>query len=97
MNTQERNRGAYPGGGFTQRPNTAALFVNRKRGDNAKAPNLKGTGNIVIDGGTYDLDIAAWTRESPKAGRWLSLSIELKGETTTAPVVTADRDEDGQF
>ena len=78
VDTQQRNRGAYPGGGFTQRPNSGALFVNKQRGDNAKAPNLKGTGTIEIGGVTYHLDIAAWTRESPKAGRWLSLSIRLK-------------------
>ena len=95
VDTQERNRGAYPSGGFTQRPNSAALFVNRNRGTNEKAPNLKGDGTVEIDGATYELDIAAWTKESPKAGKWLSLSIKVK--TSTAPFVTADRDEDGRF
>jgi hypothetical protein len=63
---------------FEERPNSGVLFVNNKRGGNEKAPSMKGSGNIVIRGVTYDLDIAGWTRESPRAGKFLSLSIKVK-------------------
>jgi hypothetical protein len=61
--------------------NSGVLFVNKKRGDNAKAPNLKGDGRITIDGRDYELDLAAWTRQSDRAGKFLSLSIKPKGDT----------------
>jgi hypothetical protein len=63
---------------FEQRANSGQLFINRQRGDNEKAPRMKGSGCVVIAGVTYDLDIAAWAKESPKAGKWLSLSIKVK-------------------
>jgi hypothetical protein len=63
---------------YEHRPNSGSLFKNRDRNNNERAPNLKGSGLIEIDGRTYELDLAAWTRESAKAGKWLSLSISLK-------------------
>ena len=65
---------------YEQRVNSGQLFKNRER-KNDKAPNLKGVGLLELeDGSLIELEIAAWTRESPKAGRWLSLSIKLKSE-----------------
>jgi len=60
--------------------NSGVMFRNTKRGDNPKAPNLKGTGHVTINGVDYELDLAAWTREGPRAGKFLSLSIKLKGD-----------------
>jgi len=60
--------------------NSGVLFKNTKRGDNPKAPTLKGTGHVTIGGVDYELDIAAWTHESAKAGKFLSLAIKLRGE-----------------
>jgi hypothetical protein len=62
------------------RPGQGQLFKNRDR-KNEKHPNLKGTALLELaDGTTVELDIAGWTKESPKAGKWLSLSIKLKGD-----------------
>ena len=51
---------------------------------------MKGNGRITIDGVEHKLDIAAWTRATEKAGKFLSLSIKLKtdggrGEVRGAP------------
>jgi hypothetical protein len=65
---------------YERRPGQGTLFRNRDKGDNEKAPNLKGTALLELaDGSLVDLEIAAWSRESEKAGKWLSLSIKLKG------------------
>jgi hypothetical protein len=64
---------------YEQRPNSGQLFKNRER-KNEKHPNLKGTGLLELaDGTLVQLEIAAWTKESPNAGRWLSLTIRQKG------------------
>jgi hypothetical protein len=64
---------------FETRPGQGSLFKNRDR-KNDKAPTLKGTAVLELaDGTLVDLEIAAWTRESPKAGKWLSLSVRPKG------------------
>jgi hypothetical protein len=74
------------------RTNSGVLFVNNKRGDNAKAPNCKGEGSLTVPAGyitehwdgTSDLvvplDLAAWTRQSERAGKYQSLSIKPKGD-----------------
>jgi hypothetical protein len=65
---------------FEQRPGTGALFKNRHH-DNPNAPTLKGNGLLQLDNGrVVEVELAAWTKESAKAGRWLSLTIKLKGE-----------------
>jgi hypothetical protein len=64
---------------YEQRPGQGSLFKNRDKGNNERAPNLKGTGLLELaDGSLIELDIAAWTKESQKAGKWLSLTIKLK-------------------
>jgi hypothetical protein len=66
---------------YELRPGQGQLFKNRDRGNNDRAPNLKGTALLQLaDGTTVELDIAAWTKESDKAGKWLSLNVKLKGE-----------------
>jgi hypothetical protein len=65
---------------YEQRPSTGSLFSNRGR-KNGKAPNFKGSGLLELDGGRLvELDLAGWTRESERAGKWLSLSIKLKAD-----------------
>jgi hypothetical protein len=63
---------------FEKKPGTGALFRNRDRDDNDRAPNLKGYALVEINGEPYELDIGAWTRESERAGKWLSLRVKLK-------------------
>jgi len=63
---------------FQQKPGQGALFRNRDRGDNERAPNLKGTALVLVGDQILELEIAAWTRESEKAGKWLSLSVKAK-------------------
>jgi hypothetical protein len=73
---------------YENRPNSGALFKNDKKGDNPKAPNLKGRGLLELDDGSLvELDIAAWTRESRTGQKFWSLSIKLKD---------ADRQHDDQ-
>jgi hypothetical protein len=56
--------------------NSGSLFRNNYRGDNPKRPNLRGNGRVTIDGVEYELDLAAWTREGEKAGKYLFLTIK---------------------
>lgn len=64
--------------------NSGQLFKNRDKGNNQKAPNLKGNALLELaDASTVEFDIAAWTRESERAGRWLALSIKLEGAPET--------------
>jgi hypothetical protein len=63
---------------MTQRTNTGFLFKNKKHVEGDKTPNLKGTGCVTIEGKEYQLDLAAWTKTSENAGKFLSLSIEVK-------------------
>jgi hypothetical protein len=64
---------------YENRPNSGVLWQNRKHVDGDKLPSLKGEGLLELpDGSMVTLDIAAWTKESPKAGKWLSLSIKVK-------------------
>jgi hypothetical protein len=64
---------------YEAKAGTGTLFhVGEKKNDNQ--PDLKGNAVIEIDGKRYQLDIAAWTKESERAGEYLSLSIKLKDE-----------------
>jgi hypothetical protein len=58
--------------------NSGVLFINNKRNGNDRAPNLKGGGRITIDGREYELDLAAWTKRSERADKFLSLSINSR-------------------
>jgi hypothetical protein len=62
---------------FEQRPNTGTLFGNRELASNQGA-NMKGDALLQLDGSIVELDIAAWLKESPKAGKFYSLSVKLK-------------------
>jgi hypothetical protein len=75
---------------FEQRANSAQLFKNRDKKSDSH-PNLKGEGALDAtairqyladnpETSTIPLELAAWTKESEKAGKWLSLSVKLKGE-----------------
>jgi len=70
---------------FEARPNSGALFQNKNKGNNEKAPNLKGNALLELeDGSTVELDLAAWTKQSDKAGKWLSLSVKLKQDSDSS-------------
>jgi hypothetical protein len=65
--------------GFENRPGQGALFRNRHKGENDNAPNLKGTALLQLnDGQLVEIEISAWTKESEKAGKWLSLNVKPK-------------------
>ena len=64
---------------YQERPNSGSLFRNRDLGKNPKAPTMKGEALLELeDGRLVRLDIAGWSRESEKAGKWLSLNVKLK-------------------
>jgi uncharacterized protein (DUF736 family) len=65
--------------GFEKRDMSGALFRNDQKG-NDKAPNSRGY--VIIGGVEYEL--SGWTRESDKAGRWVSLAVKRKDD---APAV----------
>jgi hypothetical protein len=69
---------------FEQRPNSGTLFKNRDKKE-PKHPDLKGDGLIEIAGTLYPVEIGAWTKETPKAGKFLSLSLKLK-QSRSAPI-----------
>jgi hypothetical protein len=87
---------------FEHSPGSGALFKNRHK-KNPKAPNLVGSAVLEMeDGSRVDVEIAAWTRESPKAGKWLSLAVELKrdrqnGDRPTQKRLQDDSDIDRAF
>jgi hypothetical protein len=64
---------------FQNRPGQGALFKNRDHAKNPKSPNLKGDALLQLeDGSTVEIELAAWTKEGPTAGKWLSLSVKPK-------------------
>src|SRR5262249_27481111 len=83
---------------YEQKPGQGQLFKNRNRGDNDRAPNLKGTALLQLeDGQTVELDIAAWTKESQKAGKWLSLTVKPKTVRQRFDNASGNRDRFNQF
>ncbi|HKD69788.1 MAG TPA: hypothetical protein VKB84_23315 [Candidatus Binataceae bacterium] len=78
--------------------NSGVLFQNREHAKNPKAPKLRGTGRVTIDGQQYELELAAWTKQSERAGKFLSLSIKLKGDhsaaSRNAPAQQQDKEPD---
>ena len=78
---------------FEHKPGTGSLFKPRDR-KNDRAPNLTGGAIVEIGDELYELDISAWTKESPKAGKWLSLSVKLKTVRPAARQPADDSDMD---
>jgi hypothetical protein len=78
-----------------ERQNSGVLWRNREKKDD-RHPSLKGDGSTTVsaeyikqhwDGHsdlTVPLDIAAWTKQTERTGKFLSLSIKLKGERIVA-------------
>jgi hypothetical protein len=64
---------------YEQRPGSGTLFRNREK-KNPNHPDLKGDALVEIDGQLYQLELAAWTKQSERAGKFLSLSVKLKGD-----------------
>ena len=94
-------------------PNTGALFINN-RDDNPKAPQWKG--DIELDADLLrvlvekakarqpiKLSLAGWEKESPKAGRFISLRADKpyeKPSAAPAPIKSSggfDVDEDDEI
>jgi hypothetical protein len=65
---------------YELRPNSGTLFRNLGKKDNPKAPDFKGDALIEVNGQHYQLDIGGWTKQTERAGKFLSLSIKLKGD-----------------
>lgn len=68
-----------------------SLFKNNKVSE--KAPDCKGS--VLINGQLYE--IAAWKRESERAGAWLSLSVKLKQDDLPAGSRSDDEKEELPF
>jgi hypothetical protein len=65
--------------GYEAKPGSGTLFRNKDR-KAANHPNLKGSALLQLeDGRLVELELAAWTKESERAGKFLSLSVKLKG------------------
>ena len=60
---------------------SGSLFKNQKR-EKDTHPNM--TGSALIDGVEYW--VSGWTKESEKAGKWISLSFKPKEEVQKAGV-----------
>ena len=73
---------------YKLKPGQGQLFRNREKKED-RHPNVKG--NAMIDASavhqylaehpdatTMPLELAAWTKESDRAGKWLSFSVKLK-------------------
>ena len=71
---------------YEQRDNSGSLFPNDKKGDNEKAPNLKGEGKYVCPhcGESSGLWLSGWTRTTAKGLKWLSLSLQPKEQQAKA-------------
>ena len=64
---------------FENRPGQGALFKNRDHEKNPKSPNLRGDALLQLeDGQLVAIEISAWTKESERAGKWLSISVKPK-------------------
>jgi hypothetical protein len=63
---------------------SGSLFKNQKR-EKDTHPNM--TGSALIDGVEYW--VSGWTKESEKAGKWISLSFKQKDEVQKAGVQKA--------
>lgn len=59
---------------YEQKPGQGALFKNKKKGENEKAPDY--TGSINIEGTTYDL--AAWIKKTEGKPPFMSISAKIK-------------------
>jgi len=70
---------------YEQKLNTGSLFANRDHAKNPKAPNAKGTALVQVGNQFVELELAAWTRESDKAGKWQSLSLKVKSVRPAPP------------
>jgi hypothetical protein len=70
---------------YEHRPGQGSLFKNKDALGNPRAPNLKGSALIQNCDQFYELDLAAWTKKSDRAGKWLSLSVKLKQQRKPAP------------
>jgi hypothetical protein len=61
------------------KPNRGVLWRNNKHVDGDKLPSLKGEGLLELpDGSMVTVDIAAWENETPRAGKFLALSIRVR-------------------
>jgi hypothetical protein len=79
-----------------ERQNSGVLWRNREKKD-GRHPSLKGDGVTTVsaeyikqhwDGHSdlvLPLDIAVWTKQGERAGKFLSLAIKLKGDQKSAP------------
>jgi hypothetical protein len=76
---------------YELKPGQGQLFRNHEKKED-RHPNVKG--NAMLDASavrqylaehpdatTIPLELAAWTKESDRAGKWLSLSVKLKQDS----------------
>jgi hypothetical protein len=51
----------------------------------------RGDALVELNGQLYELDIGAWTKQTERAGKFLSLSIKLKGDRSNQQRFNGDR------
>ena len=61
---------------FAHRPDSASMFKNRNRRTD-KDPAWQGNGLLEVGKMLIEFRLSGWERESPKAGQWLALRLEV--------------------
>lgn len=82
---------------FEQRPGQGNLFKNKHHTEGSKQPNLKGTALVQVGNQLVEVELAGWTRESEKAGKWISLSVKCKSVRPQDDMDRAMPEEDGRW
>ena len=66
---------------YEHREGSGSLFRNTKKEEGSSQPDMRG--DVLIGGVLHE--VAAWSKVSDTAGKWLSLSIKPKQEQQKAP------------
>jgi hypothetical protein len=77
---------------YEQRVNSGSLFKNKDpRTD--KSPNVTGNALLRVGDQLVEIGLSGWTKENEKIGKWLSLSLKIKGTRPAEPVDNSDVDQ----
>lgn len=66
---------------YEHREGSGSLFRNTKKEEGSSQPDMRG--DVLIGGVLHE--VAAWSKVSDTAGKWLSLNIKPKQEQQKAP------------
>ena len=63
---------------YEQKPGSGSLFRNKRKEEGDKRPNLTGKALLQVGDQLVEVELSGWTRESERAGKWISLSVRAK-------------------